>query len=107
MKNIVEPGKLQMTIKRMPIACRIPKAANTHSGCVMLIFLPLQQWLHERSMMIRYRYTACLLFSCVNNYGFDYSALIRSYLFYYITYLDYVRDSTNISYYEREIIDTT
>jgi hypothetical protein len=36
-KNIVEWGRMQMTKKRMPIARWITKAANTRSGCVMLI----------------------------------------------------------------------
>ena len=36
-----------MTIWRMRIACWMPMATNTHSGCVMLIALPLQQWLHN------------------------------------------------------------
>jgi len=30
-KNIVEPDRPQMTIRRMRIACWIPKATNTHS----------------------------------------------------------------------------
>ena len=30
------------------IACWIPKATNTHSGCVVLVVFPLQQWLEER-----------------------------------------------------------
>jgi hypothetical protein len=60
-KNIVERGRLQVTIERMPILCWIPKATNTHSGRVIFIFLPLQQWLHERASMIRYTYIACLL----------------------------------------------
>ena len=29
-KNIVEPDKPQMTMRRMCIACWIPKATNTH-----------------------------------------------------------------------------
>jgi len=40
-KNITEPG--------MRIACLIPPATITHSEYVMLIAIPLQQWLHERS----------------------------------------------------------
>ena len=36
-KNIVQPGRPQMTIWRMCIACWITKATNTHSGYVMLI----------------------------------------------------------------------
>ena len=43
----------------MPIACWIPKATNTHSQYVLVIALPLQQWLHERASMSRYTYTAC------------------------------------------------
>jgi hypothetical protein len=31
-KNIVKPGRPQMTIRRMCIACWVPKATNTHSG---------------------------------------------------------------------------
>jgi len=47
-KNIVERGRPQMTIRRMRIACWIPKATNTHSACEILIGFPLQQWLYER-----------------------------------------------------------
>jgi len=50
-----------VTIWRMRVVCRIPKATNTHSEYVMLIALPLQQWLHERVSMLRYKYSACLV----------------------------------------------
>jgi hypothetical protein len=41
-KNIVDPIRPQMTIRRMPIACRIlPKATDTHSEHVILIAFPL------------------------------------------------------------------
>jgi len=50
-----------MTIWRMRIACRIPKATNTHSEYVMFIGSSLQQWLHERVPLLRYTYIACLL----------------------------------------------
>jgi len=33
-------------IWHMHIACWIPKATDTHSECVILIALPLQEWLH-------------------------------------------------------------
>jgi len=33
-------------IRRMRIACWIPKAANTHTGCVIHIAFPLEFWLH-------------------------------------------------------------
>ena len=46
----------QMTIWCTRIVCCIPKATNTHSECELLIALPLQQWLHERSSMLRYTY---------------------------------------------------
>jgi hypothetical protein len=46
---------------RMRIACWIPKATNTHthSQYVILIALPLQQWLQERASVLRYMYIAC------------------------------------------------
>jgi hypothetical protein len=40
-KTIVEPIRPQMTIRRMPIACWIPKATDTHSEHVILIAFPL------------------------------------------------------------------
>jgi hypothetical protein len=45
-KNFVEQGRLQLTIWRTRIACWLPKATDTRSGCVTLIALPLQQRLH-------------------------------------------------------------
>jgi len=44
-KIFVERGKPHMTMRFMRIACRISKAKNTHTGCVILIAFPLQQWL--------------------------------------------------------------
>ena len=58
-KNIVEPGRPQMTIWRMHIACWIPKATNTHSESGILIAFPLQQWLHVRHLTLHYTYIAC------------------------------------------------
>jgi hypothetical protein len=60
-KSIRERDGPQMTIWRMRIACWIPQAANTHSGCLMLIAFTMQQWLHERALMLRYTYIACLV----------------------------------------------
>ena len=48
-----------MTVYRLRIACWISKATNTRSECVILIALPLQQWLHERATLLRYTYIAC------------------------------------------------
>jgi len=44
------------------IACWIPKATNTHSEYVILIAVPLQQWLHERASVLRYTRIASLVF---------------------------------------------
>jgi hypothetical protein len=45
-----------MTIWCMRVACWVPKATNTHTGSVIIIVLPLQQWLHIRASMLRYTY---------------------------------------------------
>ena len=42
MQNEVEPGRPQMTIWRMHIACWMLKAINTHSEHVIYIAFPLQ-----------------------------------------------------------------
>jgi hypothetical protein len=41
-KNIAEPDRPQMTIRRMSIACWIPKATDAHSEYVILIAFSLQ-----------------------------------------------------------------
>jgi hypothetical protein len=63
-KNIVEPGRPEITW-RMRIACCITKATNTHSGYVIIIDFPLQQWLHKRASVLRYRYIACLVYHSI------------------------------------------
>ena len=60
-KNIVEPGWPQMTVWRMRIACWIPQATNTHTEYVNPIAHPLQQWLQERAVVLRYMCIACLV----------------------------------------------
>jgi len=55
-----EQGRPQLTIWRMRIACWIPKASDTRTGCVIIIAFPLKQWLHERTSMLRDTYIACL-----------------------------------------------
>ena len=71
-KNIVERGRPQITIRRMRIVCChrvttqlqliniiiLPHATNTHTGCVIHVSFPLQQWLHERISMLLYTYVA-------------------------------------------------
>jgi hypothetical protein len=46
----------------MHIACWIPIATNTHSGYVILIAFPLQQWLHKRASILRCACFAFLMF---------------------------------------------
>jgi hypothetical protein len=60
-ENSVEADRPQMTIWRMRIACWVPKATDTHSGCVILIALLRQQWLRERVSMLRYTYFAFIV----------------------------------------------
>jgi len=66
-KNIVERGWQQTTIWRMRIAYWIPKATNTHSEYVILIAFPLQQWLQDRTAMLRFTYIACRVQRYVEN----------------------------------------
>jgi len=47
-KNVVDPGRPQLTIWRMRIAHWIPKATDTHSEYVILIAFPLQKWLQDQ-----------------------------------------------------------
>jgi len=60
-KNTVELDNTQITVWRMRIAFWILKSTNTHSECVIVIALPLQQWLHERASVLRYMYPAGLV----------------------------------------------
>ena len=60
-RNIVEPGRPQMTIWRMCIACWIPEATNTHSVYVTLFDFLLKQWLHECASILCYMYIACVV----------------------------------------------
>jgi hypothetical protein len=45
-KNVVERGRAQITTWRLRIACRIPRAINTHTGFVILTAFPVQHRLH-------------------------------------------------------------
>ena len=55
-KNFLESGRPQMTVWRMRIACWITTATNTNTEYVILIALPLQQWLHTRASMLRFTF---------------------------------------------------
>jgi hypothetical protein len=66
-KEIVVPGKLQMIIWRMRIACWISNTAITHSEYVIIIVFPQQQCLNERASMSLYTQIACLvMFGCTD-----------------------------------------
>jgi hypothetical protein len=60
-KDIVQPGRPQVTIWRMRVACWIPEATDTHSEYVIITAFPLQQWLQERASMLRHTYIACIV----------------------------------------------
>ena len=53
-KNIVQPGRPQVTIRRMRTACSIRNATNIFSQYVVLTPFARQQWLHERASVLRY-----------------------------------------------------
>jgi hypothetical protein len=60
--NIIDPGRSQMTIWRMRIACWITKATNINAEYVIRIAFPPQKWLRQRASMLRYTYIARLVF---------------------------------------------
>jgi uncharacterized membrane protein len=59
-KSFVERGRPQMTVWCMHVTCWVPKATNTHSGCLIFITFPLEKWLNERGSVLRYTYIAFL-----------------------------------------------
>jgi len=50
-----------MTIWRVRILRCVPKATKTLTEYVIIIAFPLQQWLHERNLMLSYTHIACLV----------------------------------------------
>jgi hypothetical protein len=48
-------------LRRICIACWIPKATNTHLVCAVRIAFPLLQGLHEHASLSRCTYIACLV----------------------------------------------
>jgi hypothetical protein len=65
-------------IWRMRFWCRITKAINTYSECVILIAFPLQQWLRERASVLCYTYSACLFQSVFMSASLVNSCLLLS-----------------------------
>ena len=66
LKNTAQPERPHMRLRRMRIACWIPKATNTRSQYVELIAFPLQPWLYKRGSMLRHTYTVCLVKSTIS-----------------------------------------
>ena len=58
-KNTVQPDRPQITIRNVRFACWIRKVTDTHPEHVLLIALPWQQWLRERTSML-HLYVHCL-----------------------------------------------
>jgi hypothetical protein len=46
---------------RMRSACGITKAADIHSEDLIVIAVPLPEWLHERTSILRYIFDICLV----------------------------------------------
>jgi hypothetical protein len=62
-KNIVEPDRPHLAIRRMRFACWIPKATHTRARAhVILVAFLLQQWFHERAPVLRYTYIAFVVY---------------------------------------------
>ena len=61
-KNILDSYRPQITKWRTRFVFWIHKATNIHSEYGIILAFPLQQLLHERASLLRYSYTACLIF---------------------------------------------
>jgi len=57
----VKSGRPQKTIWYMHVARLIPEATNTVSDYVTIITFLLQQWLHERTLLLRHTYIECVV----------------------------------------------
>jgi hypothetical protein len=60
-KNSAERGRSNVNMARTQCMLDTEDYKYTHSGCVILIALSLQQWLRERTSMLRYTCIACLV----------------------------------------------
>jgi len=72
-KNTVRPARQATDINttwRMHIVRWIIKSTNTHSEYLIIIAFPQQQRLRERPSMLRYTYSACLLFTARQQLNF-------------------------------------
>jgi len=62
-KNMVDPHRPQMTIRRMRFACWIPKATNTHSKYDILIAFSTAREVTRKSLNVTLyvHYLSCVL----------------------------------------------
>jgi hypothetical protein len=60
-KSVAEPGRPQVTIRRMRIACWITKATDKHTEYEIFIAFKWQKWLREGAWMFPYAHVACLV----------------------------------------------
>jgi hypothetical protein len=60
-EKYLQPERSQMTKWLMYIAWWIPKATNTHLEYVVLIAFPVEQWLHERNVILSLSYNSFLV----------------------------------------------
>jgi len=66
-KNVVDPDRLQMAVRRIRFACWITKGTNTHSEYVILIAFPLQKWFEELASDVALTYLDSLVVSTVQS----------------------------------------
>jgi hypothetical protein len=84
-KNILKPGRPQMTTWRMRITCWVPQATNAHSEYVIIKVFPTE------TVVARMRFRVTLFVRCLSTYsvilysvqrnkvGFgDYASVLRS-----------------------------
>ena len=92
-KNILEPGRPQVTTWRMRIACWIPKAENTHSEYVITIVFALQQWLQEGDLMLYYTCIACFV---VSTSLFDSNTTLQISCTFHVLTIEFVIQRVNV-----------
>jgi len=93
-KNILQPYRPQVKIRRMHLACKISTATNTNSEYVTLLSFAWQQWLRDRASVLLYTYIAFLLTSyitlCLTKWCVPFSVLlvycISSYIIHYAVF---------------------
>jgi len=101
-ENILERGRLQITIWRMRIACWIPKTTKTHVGYVIIIAFPLQQWLHERASVLRYKIYCLSNFKSNNKIScFRINCLIGRHCFSSVLYFDTTRSPWSRAFHDK------